>query len=275
MAWQVFLPAISPWIDLRPYAGMQMTSYSGCRLKENVSFLRSVFWFYLGGSLIWQNNTSAGNPCYGAYSISYTSVTNSLMSCLGRGSDSYTTTTTGNSFFGSYGITRDSSSVTRYGSTGRHLYVDVSSSNMCVLLPSRPLEKDPVATESCNATVSTTLTGISYRTSYAHRRSWRFSVLLDGPMDTNRPEYFADARPVAIRNFLKYAESGVTVHLQGRNPKIRDMLVATQAPYLGCANSISGQLTGASWTLSGQDDKAYRYKIDLDLDEDPNHVYAR
>lgn len=271
MAWQVYLPFISPWIDVRDVRGTPLisgepTSY----ILSSWSFIRSFLW--LGDSSFWAGNTSSSRFCYWNMSTyvgsgdPITAVGTEHLFFIGASQYGIALTAAGSNFLSKYGF--DMGNTVQF-SNSRAWFYTYTLSNVCVLLPSRPLDKDPVSTETCNATVSTSLSGISYRTSYAHRRSWKISLLLDGPIDKNRPGFFQDARPAALGEFLKKAELGVTVHTTGRNPQENGTSIRTSAPYIGTRMAISGQLTGASWTLSGQDDKAMRYKIDLDIDEDP------
>lgn len=278
MAWQVYSPFVSPWIDVRGIRGTPLISgYSSSYIKSTVSFIKSWRWF--GNSSVWYSNSATTNMCYYAMPASVTepttgSGTNKYF-YIGGATSALSATTDGSNFLTDHGFAFTSTTAFSYTRTWVRTYATTSyASKVCVLLPSRPLEKDPISTEQCNATVSTSLSGISYRTSYAHRRTWKISLLLDGPIDSSRPLFFQDPRPAALQNFLKKAENGVTIHLQGRNPQISTgYAIKTDSPYIGCPYSICGQLTGASWTLSGQDDKAMRYKLDLDIDQDPSTTY--
>lgn len=266
MAWQIYLPLISPWVDLRPFKGSSLTS-SSATFASGVGFVRSIPWLCETGIWTYPSTASRNLTYTPEQTISTYSGKNVYLIGRNTSGSNNTALTELNTMYG-----LDRVSATIGGTSGYHWFATEES---CILLPSRPLEKDPEETDECLANVTTSLSGVSYRTSYSHKRTWKISLLLDGPIDSDRSDYFADSRRQQLELFFKRAEHGVTVHLQGRNSSLLDTSYRFLAPYIGVRNSISGQLNGGSWTIAGQDDKARRYKLELQIDEvkDPTNRY--
>lgn len=121
-----------------------------------------------------------------------------------------------------------------YGTTAKNNYRPIG------FAPKRPLQSTPkqIAEERVDQLVS--LSGRSYRASYARRRIYEVTLLLDGPLD--RLEYDAE---VLWRRFLACADAGVSLFVDREWPsqfwRPRTAVVCPSMP-----NMISGALLDAS-----------------------------
>lgn len=142
------------------------------------------------------------------------------------------------------------------------------------IFPSRPLAKDPIAVDKVDGGVVTTLSGLSYRTTYAQRREWVLDLLLDGPLD-DKP--YKEGYPTYdVRNqwqaFLRRAELGVTVYLKtdtSTSWTTSGNFTARTAPYPGAPCKISGALTDCTsvrWA-PGAGDRMMRYAVTMTIAE--------
>ena len=259
MSWQTAYPILTTWLDLRPYHGMALSTNSNYKFNTSVSFCYSPYYLYYSG--LWYSSsyriveTSTSSPktnycCYKASSPSANTNWTNFLSKYGLSYGYVTGIYGGNSTLTAYWLYRNTNATT----------------TSCLFLPSRPLLNCPKETYTSTGSIATSLSGVTYKTSYGHHKTWDVSLYLDGYLDSTRPEYYFDVKG-RFDDWLKLADVGVTLTVDRNVYTSFSRSRRTTAPYIDCPTNICGQLEQSNLTFEGTDDRCWRYKLDLTIHE--------